>query len=56
MNQIIIRNLDDMVVQRLKQLAWQDGKRFEEMARYLLIEAVRARSARRPMAEIDPKD
>lgn len=56
MNQIIIRNLDDMIVQRLKQLAWQDGRRVDEMARHLLIEAVRTRSARRPLAEIDPKD
>ena len=56
MNQIVIRNLDDIIVQRLKQLAWQDGRSFDDMARRLLVEAVRSRSARRPLAEIDSND
>ena len=56
MNQIVIRNLDDIIIQRLKQLAWQEGKSFDDMARRLLVEAVRSRSARRPLAEIDSDD
>ena len=56
MNQIVIRNLDDIIIQRLKQLAWQDGSSFDDMARRLLVEAVRSRAARRPLAEIDSND
>ena len=56
MNQIVIRNLDDIIIQRLKQLAWQDGRSFDDMARRLLVEAVRSRAARRPLAEIDSDD
>ena len=56
MNQIVIRNLDDIIIQRLKQLAWQDGRSFDDMARRLLVEAVRSRAARRPLAEIDSND
>ena len=56
MNQIIIRNLDDIIIQRLKQLAWQEGRSFDDMARRLLVEAVRSRAARRPLAEIDSDD
>ena len=26
MNQIIVRNLDDEIMQRLKQIAWQEGR------------------------------
>jgi plasmid stability protein len=56
MNQIVIRNLDDIIIQRIKQLAWQDGRPYEDMARRMLIEAVRARSARRPFADIESTD
>jgi plasmid stability protein len=54
MNQIVIRNLDDEILQRLKQLAWQDGRTPADMARGLLIEMVRNRAARRPMAVLEP--
>ena len=53
MNQILIRNLDDEIVQRLKQIAWQEGRRPEEMARNLLAEAVRTRAARRWLHEFE---
>jgi plasmid stability protein len=56
MNQIVIRNLDDIIIQKLKLLAWQDGRPFDDMARRLLVEAVRSRSARRPLADIDSND
>ena len=56
MNQIVIRNLDDIIIQRLKQLAWQDGRPYEDMARRLLVEAVRSRAARRPLADVDLND
>ena len=52
MNEIVIRNLDDEILQRLKQLAWQDGRTPADMAKGLLIEMVRNRAARRPMAAI----
>ena len=53
MNQILIRNLEDEIVQRLKQIAWQEGRPPEEMARNLLVDAIRARSARRMMHEFE---
>ena len=56
MNQIVIRNLDDIIIQKLKLLAWQEGRSFDDMARRLLVEAVRSRAARRPRAEIDSDD
>ena len=56
MNQIVIRNLDDVVIQKLKLLAWQNGRSFDDMARQLLVEAVRSRAARRPMAAADSPD
>lgn len=56
MNQIVIRNLDDVIIQKLKLLAWQDGRSFDDMARRLLVEAVRSRSARRPLADIESND
>jgi plasmid stability protein len=56
MNQIIIRNLDDIIIQKLKLLAWQNGRSFDDMARLLLVEAVRSRSARRPLAAADSPD
>jgi plasmid stability protein len=55
MNQIVIRNLDDEILQRLKQLAWQDGRTPAEMARGLLIEVVRTRAARRPLTVLEPQ-
>jgi plasmid stability protein len=55
MNQIVIRNLDDEIFQRLKQLAWQDGRPPAEMAQRLLIEAVRSHAARRPMGVLEPQ-
>jgi plasmid stability protein len=56
MNQIVIRNLDDEVLKRLKQLAWQDGRPPAEMAQRLLIEAVRSRAVRRPMSLLERHD
>jgi plasmid stability protein len=56
MNQIVIRNLDDILIQKLKLLAWQNGRSFEDMARLLLVEAVRSRSARLPLAAADTPD
>jgi plasmid stability protein len=56
MNQIVIRNLDDEVLQRLKQIAWQDGRPPAEMAQRLLVEAVRSRAVRRRMAILEPHD
>ena len=56
MNQIVIRNLDNEIIQRLKQLAWQDGRPFDELARRLLIEAVHSRAGRRPLVEFDLQD
>ena len=53
MNQIVVRNLDDEILQRLKQIAWQEGRPPEEMARHLLVEAVRSRSARRTLHELE---
>jgi plasmid stability protein len=55
MNEIVIRNLDDEILQRLKQLAWQDGRTPADMAKGLLIEMVRNRAARRPMAMLEPQ-
>jgi plasmid stability protein len=42
MNQITIPNLDDRVVQRLKQMAWQEGLPLEESLRRLLVDAALA--------------
>ena len=53
MNQIVVRNLDDEILQRLKQIAWQEGRPPEEMARHLLVEAVRTRAARRTLHELE---
>jgi hypothetical protein len=51
MNQILIRNVDETTIHRLKQLAWQAGLPFEEMAALMLAEAVRMRAAlQRPSA------
>ena len=43
MNDITIRNLDHASVQRLRQIAWQDGRPLEEIVRSLLVEAAKAR-------------
>ena len=40
MTPITIQNLDDTVVQRLRQKAWQDGVPLEEAIKRLLCEAV----------------
>ena len=56
MNPIVIRNLDDEILQSLKQLAWQAGRPPAEMARSLLIDAVRTRAARRRIAELQTWD
>jgi plasmid stability protein len=53
MNQILIRNLEDEIVQRLKQIAWQEGRPPEEMARHLLVDAIRTRAARRTLHEFE---
>ena len=47
MNDITIRNLDHASVQRLRQLAWQDGRPLEDIVRSLLIEAAKARHPKR---------
>jgi plasmid stability protein len=44
MKQIIIRNLDDSVMHRLKKIAWMEGESPEETARRLFIEAVQSRT------------
>jgi plasmid stability protein len=41
MNEIMIRNLDDNLLRRLKQRAWQKGLPLEESLRLLLIDATR---------------
>jgi plasmid stability protein len=48
MNEIIIRNLDNVCVQRLRQLAWQDGRSVEEIVRSLVLEAANARKPMQP--------
>jgi plasmid stability protein len=53
MNPIVIRNLDDEILQKLKQLAWQEGRPPEDMARRLLVEAVRTRASRRHLADVE---
>jgi plasmid stability protein len=56
MNQILIRNLEDEIIQRLKQIAWQEGRPPDEMARNLLVDAIRARSARRMVHHFETHD
>ena len=53
MNQIVVCNIEDEILQRLKQIAWQEGRPPEEMARHLLVEAVRTRAARRTLHELE---
>ncbi len=56
MNQIVIRNLDDEIVQRLKKIAWQEGRPPEDMARRLFVEAIRVRATRRCMPDLQLHD
>jgi plasmid stability protein len=50
MNEITIRNLDNACVQRLRQLAWQDGRSMEEIVRSLVLEGAQTRELKRPDA------
>jgi plasmid stability protein len=50
MNPIVIRSLDESIVYRLKQLAWQKGASLEETVRQLLVEAVTMGSDTEPKA------
>ena len=45
MKHIVIRNLDDAVIHRLKKIAWAEGASPDETARRLLIEAIQHRTA-----------
>ncbi len=45
MKQIVIRNLEDSVIHRLKKIAWMNGQSPEETARRLFIEAIHSRTA-----------
>ena len=45
MKQVVIRNLDDAVIHRLKKIAWAEGASPDETARRLLIEAIQHRTA-----------
>ena len=47
MNEITIRNLDNACVKRLRQLAWQDGRSMEEIARSLILEGAQTREVKR---------
>jgi plasmid stability protein len=40
MNQVTISNVDDHIVQGLKQIAWRHGVPFDESLRRLLSDAV----------------
>ena len=53
MNPIVIRNLDDEILQKLKQVAWQEGRLPDDMARRLLIEAIRVRASRRHLVDVE---
>ncbi len=44
MNQVTIPNVDDHIVQGLKQIAWQRGVPFDESLRRLLSDAVKGRN------------
>jgi len=46
MTQVIIRNLEDHIIHRLKKIAWAEGASPDETARRLLIEAIQLRAAR----------
>jgi len=46
MKQIVIRNLEDSLIHRLKKIAWAEGAPPDETARRLLIEAIQSHTAR----------
>lgn len=46
MNQITIENVDDHIVQGLKQIAWRRGVPFDESIRRLLSDAVEGADGR----------
>ncbi len=52
MGQILVRNLDDALIQRLKSRAAQSGKSVEQTVREIIAEAVRPSKAE-AWAEID---
>jgi plasmid stability protein len=51
MNEIIIRNLDDASVHRLKQLARQTEMPLEDVVRTLVLEGAKDREPKRPDAK-----
>ena len=58
MKQIIIRNLDDSVIHRLKKIAWAEGASPDDTARRLLTEAIQQRAAnplQRSSADAPPR-
>ncbi len=46
MKQIVIRNVEDPIMLRLKKIAWAEGASPDETARRLLIEAIQLHTAR----------
>jgi plasmid stability protein len=53
MKPIVLRNLDDDILQKLKQARMAGGRTPEEMAKRLLIEAVRTRASRRHLGAVE---
>jgi len=45
MKQIIIQNLEDSLIHRLKKIAWAEGAPPDETARRLLIQAIQSHTA-----------
>ncbi len=45
MSQITISNIDDRILQGLKQIAWQSGLPFDESLRRLLSDTVSAKNS-----------
>ena len=59
MAELTIPNLDESVIQRLKQIAWREGLPFEESVRRLLVRAASAKTmshARISPARHEPLD
>ena len=52
---VTIPNVDDKIIQRLKQSAWQDGISFEDSLRRLLAEAAYQGNARLRQLEAPPR-
>jgi plasmid stability protein len=50
-----IPNVDDAVVQRLKQLAWQEGVSFDDSLRRLLTEAAFMRGSNPRTRDVAPR-